>query len=85
MGQAARLAAVGMVGGLIASAGLTRLLQGLLYCTEPLDPATFGGMAASIFAFIDRPGAREWWHANEERFDPGFRAFINDGLKSGAA
>ena len=44
--QGAKLASVGMAGGgLIASVGLTRLLQGLLYGTEPLDPGTFAAMA----------------------------------------
>jgi len=43
--QGAKLALIGMLGGLVASAGLTRLLQGLLYGTEALDPATFAGMA----------------------------------------
>ncbi|HAC04890.1 MAG TPA: hypothetical protein DCF71_03355 [Gemmatimonadetes bacterium] len=43
--QGAKLASVGMLGGLIASVGLTRLLQGLLYGTEPLDPGTFAAMA----------------------------------------
>ena len=50
-----------------------------------IDEPTFTGMATSIFAFIDRPGAREWWQANEERFDPGFRTFINKGLKFDSA
>ena len=43
--QGAKLALIGMLGGLIASVGLTRLLQGLLYGTEPLDPGTFAAMA----------------------------------------
>lgn len=43
--QGAKLASVGMLGRLIASVGLTRLLQGLLYGTEPLDPGTFAAMA----------------------------------------
>ena len=43
--QGARLGAIGMLGGLVAAAGLTRLLKGMLYGTEPLDPATFAGMA----------------------------------------
>jgi ABC-type antimicrobial peptide transport system permease subunit len=34
---------VGLALGLAGAAGLTRLLQGLLYGTEPLDPLTFGG------------------------------------------
>jgi predicted permease len=39
----ARLAGLGLVLGLAGAAGLTRLLQGLLYGTEPLDPLTFAG------------------------------------------
>jgi predicted permease len=39
----AKLAGLGLVAGLAGAAGLTRLLQGLLYGTEPLDPLTFAG------------------------------------------
>jgi predicted permease len=39
----AKLAGLGLVLGVAGAAGLTRLLQGLLYGTEPLDPLTFGG------------------------------------------
>ena len=43
--QGARLAIVGMAAGLLAEAGLTNVLQGLLYGTEPLDALTFVGMS----------------------------------------
>lgn len=41
LGHAVRLAALGIAGGLIAAAGLTRLLERLLFGVEPLDPLTF--------------------------------------------
>lgn len=43
--QGARLALVGMVVGLLVSAAMTRVLQGLLYGTEALDPLVFSSMA----------------------------------------
>lgn len=45
----ARLAGVGLAVGLAGAAGLTRLLQGLLYGTTPLDPVTF---AATSMVFL---------------------------------
>lgn len=45
LGQALRLALIGMVAGLVAAAAAARLLEGLLYGIEPLDPWTFGGTA----------------------------------------
>jgi putative ABC transport system permease protein len=42
LGQAFRLVATGVVIGLVAAALLTRLLEGLLFDVEPLDPWTFG-------------------------------------------
>jgi predicted permease len=41
IGQALRLVALGVISGLIAAAGLTRLLATLLFETGPLDAATF--------------------------------------------
>jgi putative ABC transport system permease protein len=41
LGQALRLVAAGVVVGLVAAGALTRLLETLLYETEPLDPWTF--------------------------------------------
>jgi putative ABC transport system permease protein len=41
LGQALRLAAIGVGVGLVAAAAMTRLLERLLYEVEPLDPWTF--------------------------------------------
>ena len=40
LGQGMRLTIVGLVAGLIASFGLTRLLQAQLFNVKPTDPAT---------------------------------------------
>ena len=45
----ARIAGIGLCVGLLGSIALTRLLQGLLYGTEPLDPLTFGAMSLVLF------------------------------------
>ncbi len=50
IGQALRLVLIGVVAGLLAAGGLTRLLETLLYETEPLDPVTFGATAALLIA-----------------------------------
>jgi putative ABC transport system permease protein len=58
LGHALRLAAFGVIGGLIAAAALTRLLGTLLFQTEPLDPLTFAATAlllmivATVASFI---------------------------------
>jgi predicted permease len=48
--HAMALAAVGSAIGLLAAAGLTRLMASLLYGVSPLDPATFAGVAAILLA-----------------------------------
>jgi putative ABC transport system permease protein len=50
LGQALRLITMGVVAGLMAAAGLTRLLETLLYETEPLDVATFAGTVIVLIA-----------------------------------
>jgi ABC-type antimicrobial peptide transport system permease subunit len=45
---AAAITGIGLVVGSVAAAALTRLLQGLLYETEPLDLATFAVMAGLL-------------------------------------
>jgi putative ABC transport system permease protein len=48
LGHALRLAGAGVLIGLAAAVALTRVLQRLLFETEPLDPWTFGFMAVLL-------------------------------------
>jgi putative ABC transport system permease protein len=50
LSQALRLVFIGVVAGLLAAVGLTRLLERLLFEIGPLDPWTFGGTALILFA-----------------------------------
>jgi putative ABC transport system permease protein len=50
IGQAFVLAAIGVVVGLVAAVGATRVLQTLLYQTEPRDPSTFAVAALVLMA-----------------------------------
>jgi len=48
LGQGMRLTTVGLVAGLVASFGLTRLLQAQLFNVKPTDPATLTAVTAFI-------------------------------------
>lgn len=48
--QAARLAVAGVAVGLVAAAGLTRLMTSLLYGVRPVDAPTFGAVAVTLTA-----------------------------------
>jgi putative ABC transport system permease protein len=50
VGQGMRIALVGLVIGLAAAAGLTRLMANVLYDVEPTDPQTFAAVAAVLIA-----------------------------------
>ena len=50
VGDGAKITAVSIALGLAGAWGLTRVLQGLLYGVEALDPLTYGGMAALLLA-----------------------------------
>jgi putative ABC transport system permease protein len=50
IGQAFKLAAIGVAVGLVAALGTTRVLQTLLYDTEPRDPSTFAIAAVVLMA-----------------------------------
>ena len=54
LGQGMRLTIVGLIAGLIASFGLTRLLQAQLFNVKPTDPATLSIVTAfiAVIAFI---------------------------------
>src|SRR3954464_992627 len=54
LGQGLRLTIIGLVTGLAASFGLTRLLQAQLFNVKPTDPATLTGVAVfiAVVAFI---------------------------------
>lgn len=50
LGQALHLVLTGVAIGLLASAALTRLLAGLLFEIEPLDPTTFAATSLALLA-----------------------------------
>jgi predicted permease len=54
LGQGMRLTMVGLAAGLVASFGLTRLLQAQLFNVKPTDPATLTAVAAfiAVIAFV---------------------------------
>jgi predicted permease len=54
LGQGLRLTVIGLVTGLVASFGLTRLLQAQLFNVKPTDPATLTGVALfiALIAFV---------------------------------
>jgi predicted permease len=54
LGQGMRLTIVGLVAGLVASFGLTRLLQAQLFNVKPTDPVTLTAVTAfiAVIAFI---------------------------------
>jgi predicted permease len=45
-----RMAGIGVVAGLLCAAAGAQVLRGFLYAVEPLDPVTFAGAAALMFA-----------------------------------
>ncbi len=49
-GDGMRLAAIGIAAGAIAAAGLTRLMQGVLFEVQALDPLAFAGAALVLAA-----------------------------------
>ncbi|MCZ6918474.1 MAG: ABC transporter permease, partial [Gemmatimonadetes bacterium] len=52
VGQGAKLALLGVGAGLVGSAALTRLLQGLLFGTAPLDPLAFSATSLGLLGIV---------------------------------
>ncbi|HUF49881.1 MAG TPA: ABC transporter permease [Longimicrobiales bacterium] len=50
VGDAVRLASIGIVGGIFIAAAVTRLIRASLYGLSPTDPLTFSGIAALLIA-----------------------------------
>jgi ABC-type antimicrobial peptide transport system permease subunit len=53
LGQGAKIAAAGIIAGVVAALFLTRLMTKLLFAVSTADPATFAGVAlALLFAAL---------------------------------
>jgi predicted permease len=63
-----RPALFGLVFGLVASAGAARLIQSMLYGTQPLDPAVFAAVSATLLLVAALACAVPAWRAS--RLDP---------------
>jgi putative ABC transport system permease protein len=63
-----RPALFGLVFGLVASAGATRLIRSMLYGTQPLDPAVFAAVAAVLLMVAAVACLVPAWRAS--RLDP---------------
>ena len=63
-----RPALVGLVLGLAASVGTVRLIRSMLYATQPLDPAVFAVVAATLLLVAAMACMVPAWRAS--RLDP---------------
>jgi len=68
LGDGLRPALYGLVIGLAASAGAIRLIQSMLYGTQPLDPAVFAAVAATLLMVAALACLLPAWKAS--RIDP---------------
>jgi len=68
LGDGLRPAVYGLVLGLAASAGAARLIQSMLYGTQPLDPEVFAAVAATLLAVAALACLIPAWRAS--RIDP---------------
>jgi ABC-type antimicrobial peptide transport system permease subunit len=68
LGDGLRPALYGLVLGLVASAGAVRLIESMLYGTQPLDPAIFAAVAATLLLVAALACLIPAWRAS--RIDP---------------
>jgi len=68
LGDGLRPAVYGLVLGLAASAGAARLIQSMLYGTQPLDPEVFAAVASTLLAVAALACLIPAWRAS--RIDP---------------
>jgi ABC-type antimicrobial peptide transport system permease subunit len=68
MGQALRLSLAGIAVGVMAAAGLTRLIAGMLYHTSATDPATYIGISLLFLTVALAASYLPAWRAT--RIDP---------------
>ena len=68
IGQGLRVAAYGLVIGVLAALGLTRFLQSLLYGIGATDMGTFAGIATLVLLVTAAATALPAWRAS--RIDP---------------
>jgi putative ABC transport system permease protein len=68
LGDGLRPAFIGLVLGLAASAGLTRLMRTMLYETRPMDPAVFAAVSAGMLLVAALACIVPAWRAS--RVDP---------------
>jgi putative ABC transport system permease protein len=66
--HALRAAGIGTALGLLAGVAATRLMRGLLYETDPLDPITFAAVPVMVLAITLVATALPAWRA--ARLDP---------------
>jgi len=68
VGDGIRPALYGLVLGLAASAGAVRLIESMLYGTQPLDPAVFAAVTATLLVVAVLACLVPAWRA--ARIDP---------------
>jgi len=68
VGSGARIAAIGIVAGLVIAAILTRYVETQLYGLSPLDPLTLAAASALLFAVALTAAFVPAWRAT--RIDP---------------
>ncbi len=68
LGQSLRITIAGMVGGIVASFVLTRLLSGLLFGVTPTDPSIFAAVSVLVLIVAIAESSVPAWRA--ARIDP---------------